>query len=150
MYLFLTIFIIFIDQITKYFAVDSLKDQSSINIIGDFFKLVYVENSGAAFGILKDNKLFFIIITTIILLIMFIYSYKNWNKFNKSIKLLFSMFVGGTIGNFIDRVRLGYVVDFFSFDFGFYSFPVFNIADIAITVSVFVFAFLVFTNKVEF
>lgn len=145
----ISLLIIVLDQITKAYAIRTLKDGGAISVIGDFFQLRYVENSGAAFGMLKDGRLFFIVITLAVLAYIFYILYKKGNKIDRLTKLLLAIFVGGTVGNFIDRLRFGYVVDFFSFDFGFYKFPVFNVADIAITLSVAFFALFVFTNRID-
>ncbi|NLM06240.1 MAG: signal peptidase II [Tissierellia bacterium] len=145
----ISLLIIVLDQVIKQYAINNLKDGGPISVIGDFFQLRYVENSGAAFGMLKDARLFFIIITLAVLVYVFYILIKKRDRLDKITKLLLAIFIGGTVGNFIDRLRFGYVVDFFSFDFGFYKFPVFNVADIAITVSVAIFALLVFTNRID-
>src|SRR5690606_15624821 len=100
------------------------------------FLITSHRNRGAAFGILQDQRLFFIIITIIILagLIWYFHSVKNNAR---SILLIgLTLVFGGAIGNFIDRVRFSEVVDFFQFNFGSYTFPIFNIADSAIVVGV--------------
>lgn len=125
-------FIIILDQITKYYATRYLKGMDAKSIIGNFFQLSYVENRGAAFGILQDKKFFFIIITVIVVSVLIWTMKKYAYKMNIFFKFSMVMLLGGTIGNFIDRLRQGYVVDFLSFNFGNYSFPVFNIADICI------------------
>ena len=146
----LSAIIVLFDQISKYAAIKYLKDTYSHVIIPNFFRLTYVENYGAAFGILQNKKIFFVIITFIVIGTISVFLMKNYNKINLFTKLSLGMFLGGTIGNFIDRVRFGYVVDFLSFRlFNRYEFPVFNIADIFIVVGTIVILILVLFDKYE-
>ncbi len=127
MYIIATIIIV-LDQISKKYAVKYLKNGSPIEIIDNFFQLSYVQNYGAAFGILQNKQLFFII-TTIIIIFGIIYFMKV-NNTTKTINILLMLIIGGAIGNLIDRIRLGYVIDFLDIKFGnFYDYPVFNLAD---------------------
>lgn len=147
----LTLIIIAVDQITKYLAIDALKGSSAKVIIPDFFRLVYVENYGAAFGILQNKKIFFVIITIAVVIGLILFLMRYYNRINLITKLSIATLLGGTIGNFIDRVRFGYVVDFFSFRlFNFYEFPVFNIADIAIVISTILIVYLLLFDKYEY
>lgn len=150
MVILLTSILIFIDQITKYIAVKYLKGNRPFVIIKDFFQFAYVENRGAAFGILEHKRSFFIIITLIIIIFLSFYLIKHINTMNNLSILSFTMLIGGSIGNLIDRVRLGYVVDFISFKlFNVYKFPVFNMADIFIVCSTILIVFLVMFDKLE-
>ncbi|AFK87006.1 MULTISPECIES: signal peptidase II [Thermoanaerobacterium] len=120
---------ILIDQISKYFVVRYLKPIGTFPIIDNVFNFTYVENKGAAFGILQNKTLLFIIITIIVGTIL-VYSIIKVPS-STFYKFTLSMILGGAIGNLIDRVRLGYVVDFIDFKF----FPaVFNLADSMIVV----------------
>ena len=142
--------IIFLDQISKYAAIKYLKDSAPYVIIPNFFRLVYVENFGAAFGILQNKKIFFIIITSIVVISLSLFLIKNYYKINIFMRIGLGMLLGGTIGNFIDRVRFGYVVDFFSFRLlNRYEFPVFNIADIAIVIGTSIILILVLFDNYE-
>lgn len=142
--------IILLDQLSKFVAIKYLKGSTPHVIITNFFRLSYVENFGAAFGILQNKKILFIIITCIVIFSISFYLVKNYNKLNIFMRLGLGMFLGGTIGNFIDRVRFGYVVDFISFRlFNKYEFPVFNIADIAIVVGTFIILILVLFDRYE-
>ena len=146
----LTIALIFIDQITKYAAVRFLKGQRPYIIIKDFFQFAYVENRGAAFGILEDKRVFFIIITLSIILFLTFYLVKHIDTMNKLSIVTFSMLIAGSAGNLIDRIRFGYVVDFISFKLFYgYNFPVFNMADIFIVISTIFIVFLVMFDKLE-
>lgn len=150
MELFIIIFTILIDQVSKYGAIKFLKNSQPYKIIGDFFQFNYVENRGAAFGILEHRRIFFIIITIIIILFISTYLVKNYSNLNVITRLSFSMLIGGAAGNLIDRIRFGYVVDFISFRIkGVYSFPVFNLADTFIVISTFLIVILILFDWVE-
>ena len=132
----LMIFLIVIDQITKYFAVLNLKGVSSWVLWDGVFELHYLENRGAAFGILQDQKMIFILIAVVVLAVIFHVLFKApYQKMYSKLHISLILIAAGAIGNLIDRVRLGYVVDFFYFSL--INFPVFNVADIYVTVSSF-------------
>lgn len=140
---------IILDQITKFWAVNTLKDGSEIKIIGDFFRLSYVENRGAAFGMLQNKIWFFVLVTIVMLAVMAYIFFTNKNLTTLS-KLSLTLIAGGAIGNFIDRVRLNYVIDFLDVRFGnFYDFPVFNIADSLVVCGTILLIILIFVNKFE-
>lgn len=144
----LSIIIIFLDQVTKYFAIINLKGTTPNVIIPDFLKLVYVENYGAAFGILKHKKIFFILITFIVIAVISLLLFKYNGKLNIFMKIGSGVLLGGAVGNLIDRIRFGYVVDFISFRlFNAYEFPVFNIADMAIVVGTTIILILILFDK---
>lgn len=126
---------ILIDQIIKFIIVSKLSVTESITIINNFFRITYLENIGAAWSILSGNRLFLIFITIIALLIIFLFFIKNKNLKQFEI-ICYGTLIGGIIGNLIDRVRLGYVIDYLDFNFGKYNYPVFNFADICIVISV--------------
>lgn len=137
------------DQITKMWAVTNLKGNMSVNIIGNFLKFTYAENRGAAFSILQDKRIFFITVTFIMLtvvLYMLIYNKKITNLTKISLILI----SGGAVGNLIDRIRVGYVIDFIDVRFGdFYDFPIFNIADSFVVVGTALLIVLILTDKFE-
>lgn len=139
--------LIFLDQLTKHFAVVYLKDKEPIKIIEGVFELNYLENRGAAFGLLQNQKFFFIFIAVIILMVIFYVMIKTPNQ-KQYIKLhaALVLIAGGAIGNMIDRIRFDYVVDFFYFSL--INFPVFNVADIYVTISaVYLIILLLFVYK---
>lgn len=145
----ITIVSIILDQFTKYLAVINLKDKASFHIIGDFLRFTYVENKGAAFGMLQNQRWFFII-ATIILTALLIYMIWFNKKITNPSKLVLSLVFGGAMGNFIDRLRLAYVVDFVDVRFGkFYNFPVFNVADSCLVVGIGILILLILFNKFE-
>jgi len=134
---------VILDQWTKHLAVLHLKDQEPFIILDGIFQLRYLENRGAAFGLMQNQRMFFYI-STFIIAIMVIWFYAQVPMTKKYLPLrICSIFVlSGGIGNFIDRIRLNYVVDFFYFEL--IDFPIFNVADIYVTVSMFVLCFLIF------
>lgn len=130
-----SVILILLDQFTKHLAVQHLKDQMPVVIWKNVFELSYLENRGAAFGILQ-GKQWPLIIFTVIVLVIITYFYLMCIPSDRHFGLLnviAILFFGGAIGNFIDRVMQGYVVDFFYFRL--INFPVFNVADIYVTVA---------------
>lgn len=125
----LSIIFIMIDQFSKFLVVKYLYDGLNLTVIDNFMWFIYTENTGAAFGILKDARVFFTIITIVSLLLIFIFLIKYYDIMSTLAKLASAFVIGGIIGNFIDRIRLGYVVDFISTNIFGYSFAVFNFAD---------------------
>ncbi len=135
--------LIFFDQFSKYLALIKLKGHGPLPIIKDVFELSYLENRGAAFGIMQGKIQLFIPLT-IIMCVLFIYVYFKlpYEKKYSPLRTILCFMFAGAIGNFIDRIINGYVIDFFYFKL--IDFPVFNVADIYITCSAFIFAFLLF------
>ena len=136
------ILLVILDQFTKHLAVIHLKDKPAIPLIKDVFELCYLENRGAAFGVLQNQKIFFLIISVIILVavVFVLFKVPDDKKYNL-LHVLLVMVASGGIGNMIDRIRFEYVVDFFSFVL--INFPIFNMADIYVTVSMFGLAILI-------
>lgn len=128
---FLAIGIILLDQISKFLIENSMELGDSIPVIEGIFHITYILNPGAAFGILENQRLFFILIATIMIL-MTGYIYPRIPQKSKMLRLSVGMLFGGAVGNLIDRIRTGLVVDFFDFKI----WPIFNIADIFIVVGV--------------
>lgn len=131
----LTLFFILLDQLSKIFISTILKVGQSITIIPNFFNITYVKNIGAAFSILEGNRYFFIIVAILSLIIIYYYFIKDKKLSNLEI-LLYSLLIGGIIGNVIDRVIYGYVIDFLSFTFFSFEFAIFNLADSFIVISI--------------
>ncbi|MDD4705735.1 MAG: signal peptidase II [Bacilli bacterium] len=119
--------ILFLDQISKILIDLYLSINDSYTIIKNFFHITYINNYGAAFGIL-NNKLWLLIIFTL-LTIFIIYRYINTFKINKRNEIAFSFLLGGVLGNLIDRLFLGYIRDFLDFNIFGIDFPVFNLGD---------------------
>lgn len=120
-----------LDQISKWLIVENMLYGESVPLIDKVFHLTYTLNRGASFSILQDRRWFFIVITFMVLAICF-YLQARVPRDQRLLRAMMALFCGGTLGNFIDRLRLGAVVDFFDFR----VFPVFNIADSCIVVSV--------------
>ena len=122
------------DQFTKYIAVIHLKDQPAIPIIDNVLELNYLENRGAAFGMLQNQKIFFVFVAILILIVIGYVLIKAPEKKKYTIlHVLLVMIASGALGNMIDRLRFEYVVDFISFVL--INFPIFNVADIYVTVA---------------
>jgi signal peptidase II len=130
--------IIALDQFSKWWIVHNMELYQSISVITDFFYITSHRNRGAAFGILQDQRWLFIIVTSCVVIGIIVYMIKM-KKETILTKLALSLILGGAIGNFIDRIRTGEVVDFFHFQFGSYQFPIFNVADSALCVGVVLF-----------
>lgn len=142
------IFLVALDQYSKYLAVLKLKNQPAFIIADGILEFNYLENVGAAFGMLPNQKYFFIFIAIIFLsAIIFVLAKMPDHKRYDAIHVLLTLISGGAIGNMIDRLRLHYVVDFiyvvFVKIFG-QPFPIFNVADMYVTVSTFIIIILIF------
>ncbi|RJE90749.1 lipoprotein signal peptidase [Paenibacillus sp. 1011MAR3C5] len=135
-YYLITVIVLILDYVTKKIVATKMNLYDEISVIGNFFLITSHRNRGAAFGILEGQRVFFIIITVAIVsgLIWYTHTMRKTGKPRLFIGL--TLVLGGAIGNFIDRVRFGEVVDFFKFNFGSYTFPIFNIADSAIVIGV--------------
>lgn len=123
--------VVILDQFSKYIVVENMALGESIPIIEEVFHLTYILNPGAAFGMFAHNRLFFIAIAVIVIGII-IWARREILASPWEVKAGCGLFLGGTIGNLIDRARQGLVIDFFDFRI----WPVFNIADIAICIGV--------------
>lgn len=131
----IAIFGIALDQISKLYIASNLILYKKNPIINNFFNITYVQNKGAAWGILDGNSVFLVLITLIALFIIIRFIFKEENLTKLDI-LSYGLLLGGITGNFIDRILRGFVIDFLDFYIFGYDFPVFNIADIMIVVSV--------------
>ena len=145
----LMVILTLLDQWTKSLVVHHLKDQSDIILIPGVFQLHYLENRGAAFGILQNQRIIFVILTIIYLAAVFWFLHRcPKNGRYTLLHIIASVLTAGALGNFIDRLRLGYVVDFFYFSL--INFQIFNVADIYVTVvMVILFILLIFYYKEE-
>ena len=138
-----SVILIFLDQFTKYLVVGHLKDRPAYVLIRNIFQLEYLENRGAAFGIFQNQRWFFVIMTVVILVIVsWFYGRTPVEKRYLPLRICMVVLTAGAIGNFIDRLTRGYVVDFFYFSL--IDFPIFNVADIYVTVTFIVLVLLIF------
>lgn len=128
-YIVILILGLILDRLSKIYAANNFVNNP---IEGPIINFTYLENRGAAFGILQDKRMFFIIISIAIVAYLIYHFIKSYKTNPKILNIALSMIVSGAIGNFYDRFVNHYVVDFI--EFSFFSFPVFNIADILITV----------------
>ncbi|MBE6718017.1 MAG: signal peptidase II [Ruminococcaceae bacterium] len=128
------VFVVIFDQITKMLAVKYLMPISSFPLIKDVFHLTYVENRGAAFGILQNHRWVFMVLSTVVMVVIIYVMFKYKRFFHPILMTGLSFTVGGGIGNMIDRTVNGFVVDFF--DFTLIDFAVFNLADTFICIGV--------------
>ncbi len=118
-----------IDQLTKYLALNMLAHIGSVTIIEKIFSLTFVENRGAAFGIMQGGRLIFLVAIPIILIATTYYYIKlPQGQVYKFMRMALVLIMAGAIGNYLDRLFRGYVIDFFHATF--IDFPVFNVADI--------------------
>lgn len=126
--------LIIADQLTKAFAVQHLKDKPAYIILDGILELNYLENKGAAFGMLQNQKVFFIFVAVVILSVIVYVLFKTPDQRKyRMLHLLLSLIAAGAIGNMIDRIRLDYVVDFIYIVL--INFPIFNVADIYVSVA---------------
>ena len=129
---------IVLDRISKIIISLNLKENQIIKVIGNFFRISYMKNTGAAWSILEGKQILLIIISILFLLFLIMTALKD--KRNTRFNILgYSFIIGGIIGNLIDRIIYKYVIDFLSFKIINYYFPVFNIADILIVIGAIMF-----------
>lgn len=129
--LLLAVPVILFDQLLKLLVVNTMSLNQSIPVITNVFHITYVHNFGAAFGLLAHRTSFFILVTLVVVFLLLIFL-RHLPKEQKLLRAALVLQLGGAAGNLIDRVRLGYVIDFFDFR----VWPVFNVADIAIVFGV--------------
>ncbi len=139
---FAAVILIGLDQATKYLALTNLKPIGSMVFIKGFLDFTFVENRGVAFGMFSGQRWFILLLTVVITAALLYY----YNKLPKTkeyqmVRMVMILIFSGAMGNMIDRVYRGYVVDFF--EFSFFRFPVFNVADIYVVVGVCILAFLI-------
>lgn len=131
----ITSIVLMLDQFIKIIISHNMKLNTSITIIPNFFSIFYVKNTGAAFSILEDNTIILILISAIFIVLLHRYI-KQEKNFTKLSVISLGMIMGGIFGNLIDRIIHHSVIDYLSFNVLEYNFPVFNLADIGITVGV--------------
>ena len=141
-YFIITLLIITFDYIIKLKVKSNMNVGESIKVIGDFFKITYIQNKGAAFGMLQDKQIVFLVIgfiTIAFLINLFLKTNDNITKTS------ISMVIGGAIRNIIDRLLYGYVVDMFDFS-GVWSY-IFNFADVCVVLGVGILALAIIRQK---
>lgn len=141
--------LVFIDQFSKYYIDHTMDLYDSIPVIKDVFEIYYIRNSGAAWGLLENKHVMFYICTVFVLIIGSIF-YSRCTKTDKynDLQILSVLIMSGAVGNFIDRLRFQYVIDFLYFKL--IDFPVFNIADCYVTIGfLFMLMLILFKYKDE-
>ena len=137
----LTGLVVLLDQLTKYFALTRLSE-NSVPLIPDIFHLTLVRNTGVAFGFMNEHASLLFAVITVSLVFLFVFANRA-HQANLPERWALSLIVGGAIGNWIDRLRFGAVIDFLDFRI----WPVFNIADTAITIGVFIYLLSLFRSE---
>ncbi len=125
----LIVTVLLLDYLSKYYIIKNMFEGQSIPVVKTIFHITYILNSGAAFGMLENQRFIFIGVAAF-LLIAFIYYFKYIKRQPLLFQLGSSLLVGGTLGNLVDRIKTGKVIDFLDFRI----WPVFNFADIAICI----------------
>lgn len=131
----ITLLVLFFDLISKVIITHIMLPNTSVSLLGNFFKLTLVHNYGAAWSILT-NKVIFLILISIFALIILLYMIKKEKKLTIINNLYYGLIIGGILGNLSNRLFLGYVIDFLDFNIFGYDFPIFNLADSAIVISI--------------
>ena len=141
----LIVLMIAIDQAVKYWALNILSTVDTMPLIEGVIHLTYVENRGAAFGMLADSRWVFMVVSAVSIVALSVYLIRKKPR-SRLLCLSLAFVIGGGIGNMIDRVALGYVVDMIQTEF--VEFPVFNIADCFLTCGcILLIAHLILCNK---
>ncbi|MDO5689387.1 MAG: signal peptidase II [Tissierellia bacterium] len=150
-YVILLFAVIGMDQYTKYLAYNHLRGGEPKLIIEKLLEFSYVENRGAAFGILQGKSWFFLIVTFLVCIILTYYLVRYYDEMSILTKLCLILIMAGAIGNLIDRIARGFVVDFIFVRFwGYYDFPLFNVADMAVVIgSIGLMLLILFSKEVK-
>lgn len=137
-----SVIVLILDQATKIFIDRSMDLHSSITVVENFFNITYIRNKGAAFGFLAESsfRLPFFILISIIAVVVIIGIFRKLRPEQKLTAVSLSLIFGGALGNLIDRIRLGEVIDFLDAHWYEHHWPSFNVADSAICVGVFLLA----------
>ncbi|MFD0671992.1 signal peptidase II [Cohnella sp. GCM10027633] len=136
-YYLIAVIVFALDYVTKKIIDRNIEvDTERINVIGDFFQIAHIRNRGAAFGILQNQRWLFVLITIIVISLIVWYLNRIYRNGRGLLPFALGLILGGAVGNFLDRSLYGEVVDFLQFNFGSYTFPLFNVADCGIVVGV--------------
>lgn len=127
----IALLIVILDQLTKFLIKQNFQLNQSIPIIKNVLHLTYTTNTGSAFGLFKGFNIFFILFSLIVIIVIF-YFIKDIKENERLMQFAVGLLLGGTIGNLIDRIYYGSVIDFIDFRI----WPIFNVADSAVTISV--------------
>ncbi len=145
LYLILSILFVIADQVVKMWTVNNFSLHEGMEFMKGIVSILYVRNTGAAWGMFEGKMFFFYLITAVAVGTLLYLMFKEKGK-SKLLLTAYSFILAGAVGNFIDRIRLGYVVDMFKFEF--IDFPIFNVADICLTIGViFLFYYVIFKEQ---
>lgn len=128
------VIVFLLDQLTKAWLVSNVSPGEVVHVVGDYVRLIFSQNSGALFGLFRDNALAFGIVSLVVVALIVGYHARAGRSLYLSIAL--GLLLGGALGNLVDRLRLGYVVDFVDLGLGDLRFFTFNVGDSAITVAI--------------
>ena len=141
----ISILTLVVDIFTKQLVINTMFEHQSISIIKDFFSITFAKNTGVAFSFLEGKVPLIIIMTSIVIILILKYI-KSTNP-DKYETICYGLIIGGAIGNLIDRIIYGYVIDFLDFNLLGYPFPIFNLADTAIVIGIFILLILSFIES---
>ncbi|MEK6715674.1 MAG: signal peptidase II [Candidatus Omnitrophota bacterium] len=144
-----SVIVVFLDQLTKSLALEKLTDGLSIPILKNIFHLTLVKNTGIAFGLFRGSTIIFVFISFIAVILILWYWLLKKDELGAAVKFALFLILGGSIGNFIDRIHFGYVVDFLDFGINNFRWPAFNIADSAITIGAVLICIQFFSNSAQ-
>lgn len=139
--------LLFIDQLSKHYISRLLFLGQSLPLVEDFFQLTLVHNPGGAFGLFRGASPLFFIIASILTLILLFLFWKNLPGKDLSGRIGLGLVVGGALGNLLDRLRLGYVIDFLHLSLRGYHWPIFNFADVGISVGIIILSYKMLKKK---
>lgn len=129
LYFAIVFIVIALDQASKYLVRAYMSPGDSIALIGDWFRLLYVRNTGTAFSMFAGNRMITIVLTSVLVVMCLVYIYSEYRRGDRTLAKLVTFVFAGGLSNLIDRLRFGYVTDMISC----WNFAVFNVADIAVT-----------------
>ena len=143
--------VIVLDQLSKIWVVNSFELHESLSLIPGFFSLTYITNTGAAFGMLAGQQglgrqLFFGAVAILALLVLY-FAFREYRQRGRLYMAAIGLVAGGAVGNLLDRLRLGHVIDFLDVYYRRYHWPAFNVADSAITIGVALFILASFRDR---
>ena len=143
-YYILAAIIVAVDQFTKFLTVQNIDLYEIVEVIPNILSWMYIQNDGAAWSILEGQMWFFYIITVIVIGVV-IYYLQKYGKNSRLFSVALALILAGSIGNFIDRIRFEYVIDMVRLEV--INFPIFNVADMSLSIGVFLMIIFVFIDE---